>query len=156
MHGLVLENREHGVAATIDLVGLLRDCDLELLRQGRGGETTAVVAVVDENGINGASVGDSGAWLVESAMHVDLTRQQLRKPLIGSGEAVPVPFGTGPIAGTLLVATDGLLKYGNAARIRQILSTSEFDEGPRLLIDSVRLRSGGLQDDTTVVICRRR
>jgi PPM family protein phosphatase len=60
-----------------------------LLRRNQGGETTAVIAVVDESGVNGASVGDSGAWQVEPAMHIDLACQQIRKPLIGSGEAVP-------------------------------------------------------------------
>ena len=147
--------REHSDVPPFDLVGFLQDCDLELSHKGRGGETTAVVVVVDENGIRGASVGDSGAWLVASATHVDLTRQQIRKPLIGTGEAVPIPFVSGPLEGTLLVATDGLLKYSRAARIREILSESELDEAPRRLIDSVRLHSGVLQDDTTVVICRR-
>ncbi len=145
---------ERSTTASFDALDVLRDCDLELLRQGRGAETTAVVAVVDQNGISGASVGDSGAWLIETAAHLDLTRNQHRKPLIGSGDAAPVPFGSGPLMSTLLVATDGLLKYGDPARIRHILSTSDFDDAPKQLLASVRLRSGALQDDTTVVICR--
>ena len=149
---LITERSNGGV---LDVVELLRDCDFALAREGRGGETTAVVAVVDEKGVTGASVGDSGAWLVEAETHVDLSRHQVRKPLIGSGEAVPIPFGYGPLAGTLLIATDGLLKYGNAARIRQIVSSSETEAIPERLIASVRLRSGTLQDDTTVAICRR-
>src|SRR5262249_43904023 len=69
-------------------VELLRACDMHLAHSGSGGETTAVVAVVDENGIVGASVGDSGAWIVDATTYVDLTRGQIRKPLIGSGAAV--------------------------------------------------------------------
>ena len=110
---------------TFEAVELLRACDMHLARGGAGGETTAVVAIVDQNGVIGASVGDSGACIVDATTYVDLTRGQVRKPLIGSGAAVPVPFGFGPFSETLLVASDGLFKYGNATRIREIASTSE-------------------------------
>jgi hypothetical protein len=41
----------------------------------------------------GASVGDSSAWLISPAGEVtDLTAQQRRRPLLGSGEALPVQF----------------------------------------------------------------
>ena len=145
---MVKESRE------FEAVELLRACDLQLAHGGSGEETTAVVAVVDEKGIVGASVGDSGAWIVDPATHVDLTRGQVRKPLIGSGAAVPVHFAFGPLDGTLLVASDGLFKYGNAARIRELASASELDTVAERLIDSVRLRSGRLQDDVAVAICR--
>jgi hypothetical protein len=75
-----------------DAVELLRECDLDLAQGGRGIQTTAVVAVVDETSIKGASVGDSRAWLFGSADQVDLTHRQVRKPLIGTGEAWRVPF----------------------------------------------------------------
>jgi hypothetical protein len=61
-----------------DVVELLRTCDVQLAQSGSGGETTAVVAVVDDNGIIGASVGDSGAWIVDATTHLDLTRGQVR------------------------------------------------------------------------------
>jgi PPM family protein phosphatase len=153
---LTVVNERNEAAGSLDLLELLRDCDIALAQEGRGGETTAVVVIVDERGVTGASVGDSGAWLVDDvASHVELTRHQVRKPLIGTGEAVPVPFGCGPLAATLLIATDGLLKYGNVARIREIATSPEIDQIPDRLIASVRLRSGALQDDTTVAICRR-
>jgi serine/threonine protein phosphatase PrpC len=151
---LVHKVSERSRDGTFEAVELLRACDIHLAHGGSGGETTAVVAVVDQNGIIGASVGDSGAWIVDATTYVDLTRGQVRKPLIGSGAAVPVPFTFGPLSGTLLVASDGLFKYGNAARIREITSTSELDTVPERLIDSVRLRSGRLQDDVAVAICR--
>jgi serine/threonine protein phosphatase PrpC len=137
-----------------DVLELLRTCDMQLAQGGSGGETTAVVVVVDENGIAGASVGDSGAWIVDAKSHVDLSRGQVRKPLIGSGAAIPVPFGGAPLNGTLLVASDGLFKYGSAARIREIASEPELDAVAERLIDSVRLRSGRLQDDVAVALCR--
>jgi serine/threonine protein phosphatase PrpC len=147
---------ERSRAGPFDVLDLLRDCDLALARDGHGAETTAVVAVVSEHGIVGASVGDSGAWIVGPAGHIDLTRQQVRKPLIGSGEAVPVPFGHGPLTATLLVATDGLFNYADAARLRELASADDLDAIPERLIDSVRLRSGRLQDDVAVLLCRQR
>jgi len=147
--------RERSDAGTLDVVDALRDCDLALARESMGGESTAVVAVVDERGIMGASVGDSAAWLVEPTGHIDLTQHQVRKPLIGSGQAVPVPFGCGPLRATLLLGTDGLFKYGNSAQLRQIAAALDIEAIAERLVGSVRLRSGALQDDTTVVLCRR-
>jgi serine/threonine protein phosphatase PrpC len=134
----------------------LGDCEELLFRCDQlmiptGGETTAVIAVVDEKGVRGASVGDSGAWLIESA--VDLTSGQERKPLIGSGRACPVPFAS-RFAGTLLVASDGLLKYAAAAKIRELASQPDLDQIPAQLVDAVRLPSGDLQDDVCVIVCR--
>jgi serine/threonine protein phosphatase PrpC len=149
----IIRERSHDSA--FDVVALLRDCDVAVAHEVPGGETTAVVAVVDETGIVGASVGDSGAWLIVPTSHIDLTQHQVRKPLIGTGHAIPTPFGCGPLTDTLLVATDGLLKYGNAARIYQIATTHDVDATPERFIESVKLRSGALQDDATVVICRR-
>jgi serine/threonine protein phosphatase PrpC len=147
---------ERSEVALFDPVDVLRECDEMLARDGRGGETTAVFAMVDASGIKGASVGDSGAWLVDTKTHVDLTCDQIRKPLVGSGEALPVSFRAGPLTSTLLIATDGLLKYASAARIRELASAANIESIPEHPIASVRLRSGCLQDDTTVVVCRRR
>jgi serine/threonine protein phosphatase PrpC len=151
---LMIERCDAG-AGNLDVVDALRDCDLVLAREAAGGETTAVAAIIDERGVVGASVGDSAAWIVEPTSHTDLTQHQVRKPLVGSGQAVPVPFGSGPLKGTLLLGTDGLFKYGNAAQVRQIAMAPDIETIPERLIGSVRLRSGALQDDTTVVLCRR-
>lgn len=139
----------------LDAALLLHDCDRDLSSRGRGGQSTAVVAIVDAHGIKGASVGDSEAWLVSSATQVALTSRQIRKPLIGSGEATPVSFNSEWHNEVLLLASDGLIKYGSASRIREIINSTEIEEAPLRLIDSVRLRSGALQDDATVVLCRR-
>ena len=74
------------------------------------GESTCVVAAISANGIAGASVGDSQAWLIEDGLS-NLTKSQLRKPLLGSGDAVPVGFSHDSSSGLLLVATDGFCNY---------------------------------------------
>jgi PPM family protein phosphatase len=140
-------------AGASDACGCLRAVDGELAREGGGGETTAVIAVLRETGVTGASVGDSEAWIVSPRGHEALTRHQSRKPLLGSGRATPVLFVAAPLLNaTLLVGSDGLFKYGNAARLRELALAVELDAAP--LIASVRLRSGALQDDTTVLLCR--
>src|SRR6186713_1320585 len=85
----------------------LVELDRELVGQVHTGETTVVVAEVVDGTVHGASVGDSGAWLVSSGEILDLTERQHRKPLVGSGSAHPVPFESRPLTGRLLVATDG-------------------------------------------------
>ncbi len=93
----------------------LRDVDQDLCATGRGGETTAVLAVVRAGQLFGASVGDSGAWLLAGEEVLDLTRDQVRKPMLGLGRASPVAFGPRALApgARLLLASDGLLKYGS-------------------------------------------
>ena len=91
---------------------LLRKMDAAIAKDAVAGETTCAVAVVTPEEICGASVGDSGAWLIPAnGNHLDLTHAQQRKPFIGSGSAWPVSFRRPLQAGWLLLATDGLLKY---------------------------------------------
>lgn len=84
--------------------------DQALVRQGSGGQCTAVVVEISENRVSGASVGDSGALMITSREILDLTERQSRKPLLGSREASPVSFGQIPLSGRLLLATDDLFK----------------------------------------------
>ena len=49
--------------------------------------------------------------------------------------------------GRLVLATDGLFKYLRAANIRTCAA-----RGVDALIDSVRLKSGALQDDVAVIL----
>lgn len=48
------------------------------------GETTAVIVDISPNQILGASVGDSCAWVIDGPNVTDLTRTQIRKPLLGT------------------------------------------------------------------------
>lgn len=146
--------RERGAAGSLDAVALLRQADAVLAPSG--GESAAVIVTVDARGIAGASVGDSAAWLVDDAGYVNLTERQLRKPLVGSGRAQPIAFSAPPLAGTLLVGSDGLFKYAPPSLIRRIATDSAFEAIAERLIASVRLPSGALHDDVTVALCRRR
>ncbi len=136
-----------GQEGFIDWVPALLGIDQLLKRQAQGGETTCVVVDISDDGeIRGASVGDSGAWMLPSRRPViDLTAQQDRARL-GSGNAGPVRFKV-QLLGRLLVATDGLLKYVRAADVRNCAA-----RGVDALIDSVRLKSGALQDDVAVIL----
>jgi serine/threonine protein phosphatase PrpC len=134
--------------------GLLSTIDREMLDDAAAGEATAVVAAVSPKAVFGASVGDSGAWLVTADRVHDLTARQQRKPFLGTGVAGPVPFGSGAPAGTLLLATDGLLKYTSAEKIAEAAPDADLDAAARRLVDLVRLRSGALQDDVGLILCR--
>lgn len=138
------------VASGVDWQAL--DDDPERLGHG---QTTAVVLAVDANGIEGASVGDSAAWLIGHEV-TELTERQVRKPLLGSG-CVPVGFAVGPIGdATLLVASDGLVRYAKQEDIARIARGADLVAAARALVELVRLPSGGLQDDVAVVLVRER
>ncbi len=138
----------------------LAAADVSLYGDGHSGETTAVVATITADAIAGASVGDSGAWLIdgtasaEGAAVIDLTGQQKIRPLLGSGGARPMPFVARGGRGTLLLASDGLLRYARPDTIAEALRGADLGSAARAAIDRVRLGSGGLQDDVGIVLCR--
>ncbi|MBA3539860.1 MAG: SpoIIE family protein phosphatase [Deltaproteobacteria bacterium] len=132
---------------------LLAELDREPARLGCG-QTTAVIVAVTASGLVVTSVGDSGAWIVRGTTLEDLTADQSRKPLVGSGCA-PFTVHAGPLAGgTLLVASDGLLKYAKPRDIALALAGDDLAVVARALVDLVRLPSGALQDDVALVLCR--
>ncbi len=133
---------------------LLMECDRRLLEDSEAGETTAVVAMVAAGGIVGASVGDSGAWIIRQEGIQDLTKRQIRKPFLGTGAALPLPFQSPLRDGTLLLASDGLFKYAGAEAIGRIILANDIETAAEELLDSVRLRSGNLQDDVAILLCR--
>jgi len=103
--------------------------------------------------LSGASVGDSGAWLVGPTTVLDLTGQQNRKPLVGSGEAEPVVFGPTTFrTGRLLVASDGLFKCARRSEIQRRAITGALEDSALALVEAVRLRSGRFQDDVAIVL----
>jgi hypothetical protein len=118
------------------------------------GESTAVIVDVLASGICGASVGDSQAWLIRDGELDNLTSRQVRKPLLGSGEATPVGFSRTTFAGILLVATDGFCNYVKRSELVRRIADFEFCELPRKLVEMVRLKSGELWDDVGIVACR--
>jgi serine/threonine protein phosphatase PrpC len=130
---------------------LISSIDRELTE----GETTAVVAVLREDRIVGASVGDSCCWLIGDERTIDLTADQVRKVFVGTGRARPVGFERSDPEGTVLIATDGLIDYTSPEKIVAAARGSDLQAAPRALIDLVRLRSGDLQDDVAVMVARR-
>jgi PPM family protein phosphatase len=157
---MALELVRHAAGRLKDLrdaetwVGVLADIDRHILGDPLAGETTAVVAAVWAGGAAGASVGDSGAWLITPWSSEELTQHQNLKPVLGTGGAVPAPFFTRASTGSVLLATDGLFKYTGAEKICQVVRERAPGEAAAGLVDLVRLRSGMLPDDVGVVVCR--
>lgn len=118
------------------------------------GESTAVVVDLRPYGIAGASVGDSQAWIISSDEITDLTIDQNRKPLLGSGNSDPASFTHESLNGILLVGTDGLFDYADRKSIVKILLEADFCSIPRRCIEFVRLPSGDYWDDIGIVAAR--
>lgn len=136
----------------LDPVMLLEKLDERLSQIG--GQSTAVVIAIKGDELRGASVGDSGAWLIDGPHVVELTANQQRKPLLGDG-AIVMPFAA-PLRGTLLVGSDGLLRYAKRSDIaRVVASAASLRSAARELVALVRLPDGTLQDDVSIVLCRR-
>ena len=134
-----------------DWAEVLRQIDLSLSSAARSGETTAVVASVNDDEIVGASVGDSGGWML-AGIWLNLLKDQRRKPLLGTGSAVPIGCGPFPRGERVLLGSDGLFKYVGADRIGELAREPSLERAASELVDAARLPAGGLQDDIAVVI----
>ncbi len=145
-----VQNRWSSTVGAAGWESVLRELDFQIV----DGETTAVIVDLNDQGICGASVGDSQAWILHDENIVNLTLHQNRKPLLGSGDAVPIGFEHALLTGTLLVATDGFCNYVKPVKLFQILPHAWFPTLPKELADIVRLPSGGLWDDVGIVVCR--
>lgn len=124
-------------------VDMLRAADP--LVMSTGGETTAELLVIDENGISGASGGDSEAWIVKDDGAIDdLTERQHLKKRLGSGRAAPVGFERRRLLrGTMIVGTDGLFRYAMKEAIVEVVLEAETpDEARDWLVELVRPRGG--------------
>ena len=133
-----------------DLLELLTRIDQTVAMTG--GETTAVALIVSGGIVRGASVGDSEAWLIGDDW-MRLTEGQRRKPLLGSGDAKPIPFRA-ELRGTLIVGTDGLFKYGEVSAITSAAKNPDLERVADELVAAVRLPSGALQDDVGLAAIR--
>jgi len=133
-----------------DWTRCLYETDQTVVRTG--GQCTAVVVEISEGRVVGASVGDSGAWLLTGKAIVDLTENQHRKPLLGSDEALPMGFGPIELSGRLLIATDGLFKYATERDIARRATALSVNDAVDKLIAGLRLGSGALQDDVAIIL----
>ena len=149
----VIDTAETLRAADADWCVVLRALDADARLDG--GQTTAIVLRIGDDGVVGASVGDSEAWLVAPDGRVDvLTRGQHAKPLLGGG-AHPTAVSGGQLGGgTLVVASDGLFRYAKAGDIARLALGADMNAAAAQLIDLVRLPTGSVLDDVAVVLCR--
>jgi len=134
-------------------VTLLQSLDRAIAQDKVAGETTCVLAVITKDELYGASVGDSGAWLIGAKGFEDLTKRQIRKPFLGSGCASPVSFSHNLTGGDiLLMATDGLFKYTSPEQIVSVCHQASPEAATKQLVELVRYPSGALPDDITIIL----
>jgi serine/threonine protein phosphatase PrpC len=146
---------DRGTAGPVDAEGWceeIRRLDRALERDAKAGETTLVVIQVADGFLTGASVGDSGALLFAAGGVSDPTEGQSRKPLVGSGRAVPRGIARQPWAGRLLLATDGLFNYVPWPVLVATASAGEVTAAIDALVEAARLPSGGFQDDIALIL----
>lgn len=123
--------------------------DAALAADGRAGLCTAIIGVREGASLVGCSVGDSELWIVEPDRHEVVTRRQYRRPLLGSGEAMPVVFEARvPPGAVVLVASDGL--FASAPRDAILDACRRADLGVVL----TRLRALRAQDDLGIILLR--
>jgi hypothetical protein len=84
----------------------------------------------------------------------DLTHQQIRKPFLGVGTVASIGFTRAALTGTLIVASDGLLKYTSREKIATAVLEPDLDAVTSNLVGLVRYPSGALPDDVAIVLCR--
>jgi len=143
-----------GLRSSAEVAGLLQSIDHRLAGENTG-ETTAVVVLLSQGKIWGASVGDSRAIVVRSDGCEELTFAQFRKPLLGSGGARPVAFDASAADGNVLVCgTDGLFNYAGLEPICARARAARILALPSALLDLVRLPSGSYPDDVGVIVAR--
>jgi serine/threonine protein phosphatase PrpC len=132
----------------------LRRVDRKMAARGSGGLAAAVIVEVKDTGdVIGTSVGDCEAWILGSEELVNLTGEQVRKPFVGSGLAVPCGFSGHLKGGTLVIGTDGLWKYMLRHLIVRTATIRPLEAAVAALVNGVKMRNGSLQDDVAVVLC---
>ena len=118
------------------------------------GQTTLVALDINltDGSVRGASVGDSRAWAATPTGWVELTEGQSRKPLVGEGNARPVAFTASQVH-ALCLTSDGLGARRTEGQITDALQGER--DLVRSLVDPVRLPSGRLEDDVSIIVLRR-
>ncbi|HZO84371.1 MAG TPA: protein phosphatase 2C domain-containing protein [Verrucomicrobiae bacterium] len=140
------------LSGTSDCARLLLRADDEALKTG--GESTGAFVLLTQTSIMGASVGDSEAWVISEHEITVLTKAQRRKPCLGTGAACPTTFYFPALAGTLLVASDGLFKYTSSDAIANVVRHANLDVAAKELVRLVRYPSGELPDDISIILVR--
>ncbi len=136
------------------LAQFMVELDREIALAGAYGEEACVIVAVSESHIFGATTGGTGAWIISETGIDNLTAAQHRMPFLSSGQVWPVVFSLGKLRHTLLVASDGLLKYAAKSQIVAAASCDDLNEAVRKLADLRRYQSGVLPDDLSVILVR--
>jgi serine/threonine protein phosphatase PrpC len=137
----------------VDWVQVLRQVDYGIA----SGQSTACVVELGSNRLRGASVGDSGVAILDENDDLAFPSDgQQRKPLLGTREAVPKPFVSSWNMKPLVVGSDGFWNYVNRDRLIRKLHFTDFVVMAKSLAEMVRLPSGSLADDVSVVCARGR
>lgn len=116
-----------------------------------GADTTGILMTVHEDKIEGASAGDSQAFIFGNST-CELTSSQRRRPRIGNG-GYPQDF-TGRITpgDVLVVATDGLWNRLDQKDVGRIcLSASDARQAVEQLTSAARTTSGTFDDDISII-----
>lgn len=129
----------------------LMNADMELSELGC--MSTGVIVEIANGLIQGASCGDSVAWLIHNGSVTELTEQQQRKPLLGAG-ARPVAFKNTHFVGTLLMASDGLVNYTPHKAIVSAALGENTSSSAYALAELPRLNPGNYPDDVAVILTR--
>ena len=132
---------------------LLMEIDERVLAAPEAGESTAVVVHLSSDGLVGASVGDSEAWLLERDTLRVLTENQRRKR-IGMGSIWAEPFEAAPLHGDLLLGSDGLFRYLTREDILPLLEPSDGETCLQALETALLARFEKLPDDLGLVLAR--
>lgn len=136
------------------LLELLVHLDLRVLRELGAGETTAILALVNEHGVQGASCGDSVAWMVGASGYDELTLHQKRGLRVGGGRVHPASFACEWEDGTLVVGSDGLFGYAPTQAICQAARESRLDAAAAKLVATLGPNDRELYDDVAVAVVR--
>ena len=148
----VVEKVKEDLRSPRECADELARLDQELQSSRACGETTAIVLVIDGERFHGASIGGSGVLVLHRDGIYEATKHQRRKPLLGSGRARLVGFGPFDFRCPVVVGSDGLLKYAPRSVFSSLRAIASIEEALDELVDSVRMDSGGLQDDVSVAL----
>jgi serine/threonine protein phosphatase PrpC len=133
---------------------VLRDADQRISQDGEAGETTGVVVAASPEKVVGASVGDSGAFVLGDHGTHELSQNQIIRPFLGSGLSIPIGFDFPQLKGTLLVASDGLVRRVDMDAVRRTAVQPDLDLCALNLVELVRSLHRMLPDDLTAILIR--
>jgi len=154
---VVRELESWSLGSVPDVVSMLtlgRQLDARLTADLACGEAAAVVLGIREDSVVCMCVGDCQAWLVSDQGVRDLTAGRKRKPLLGSGAAIPAVEEVEWRGETLVAGTDGLFNYVPYERLIETLREFEPEAAAEELLRIARMATGSLQDDAGVFVAR--